>query len=85
MTEPVSATPDEIFDEIEQIRHRLSDTIDQLVDRANPKNIADRQKKKILAHYIDEHGNPRIENIMPPAAIAAAAVAGIVVLRRLLK
>ncbi len=85
MTEPIVGTPDELAAEIEQIRERLSDTIDELVWRAKPKNIANRQLEKIRAHFIDEHGNPRFENIMPPLVISAATLAGIAVLRRLLK
>ena len=85
MTEPLTATPDEIADEIEKIRDRLSDTIDELLWRTKPKNIAAKQWEKIRGHYIDEHGNPRFENIMPPARIAAVSIAGIVILRRLLR
>lgn len=85
MTEPLSGTPDELADEIEKIRARLSDTIDEFITRAKPKNIAARQLDKVRAHFIDDHGNPRFENIMPPAAIAAASLAGLIVLRRLLK
>ena len=85
MTEPVLGTPDELVDEIEKIRERLSDNIDELITRSKPKNIAARQLEKVRAHFIDEYGNPRFENIMPPAAITAASIAGIVILRRLLK
>lgn len=85
MTEPLSQTPDEIADQIEQIRDRLSDTIDELLWRTKPENIVARQKAKVRAHFIDDHGNPRFENIMPPAAITAGTIAGILVLRRLFR
>ena len=85
MTEPVLGTPDELVDEIDKIRERLSNNIDEFLNRSQPKNIAARQLDKVRAHFIDEFGNPRFENIMPPAVIAAASMAGIIVLRRLLK
>lgn len=80
-----SASPDELVDQIETIRNRLSDTIDELVDRANPKNIASRQISKVRSRFVDEAGHPRFENIVPPVVVTVAVIAGVVVLRRLLK
>lgn len=76
---------DVLEDEIEAIRQRLSDTIDELVDRSNPKNIAARQVARLKAHFVADDGSVRLENVVPVVAIGAATVAGIVVLRRLLR
>lgn len=86
MTEPnPNSSPDDLVIEIERIRDRLGLTIDELLDRSHPKNIAAKQANRIKARFVDESGHPRFENIVPPVVIGVAAVAGIVVLRRLLK
>ena len=74
---------DALVEEIEQIRLRLADTVDELVVRAHPRAIAQRAVGKVKAHFIDETGSPRMENIVPAVAGAAAVVAGIVFIRRL--
>lgn len=76
--------PDDLVDEIEQIRDRLADTVDALIDRSNPKNIARRSLENVKSRFIDETGSPRLENIMPIVGGAAAVIAGIVVIRKLL-
>lgn len=76
--------PDDLVDEIEEIRERLADTVDALIDRSNPKNIARRGVDKVKARFVDEAGSPRLENIVPIVGGAIAVVAGIVVLRKLL-
>ncbi len=78
-------TPDEIVDEIEQIRDRLSDTIDELVDRVKPANIMQRQVDRVKAHFVDPETGPRYENIVPVVTKTAGVLVGIIVLRRLLK
>lgn len=74
---------DELVDEIEQIRLRLANTVDELVDRAHPKSIARRSVQSIKARFVDEQGSPRFETIVPVVVGTAAVVAAIVVLRRL--
>lgn len=65
--------------EIEATRERLVDTIDQLVHRANPKTIANRQTASIKAHFVDlQTGQPRTENIIK---VVGGVVGFIVVLR----
>lgn len=76
--------PDDLVDEIEQIRDRLADTVDALIDRSNPKNIARRGLANVKARFVDETGSPRLENIMPIVGGTVAVVAGIVVIRKLL-
>jgi hypothetical protein len=76
--------PDDLVDEIEQIRERLASTVDQLIDRSNPKNIARRQFESVKARFVDETGSPRLENIAPVVGGIVAVVAGIVVVRKLI-
>jgi len=74
---------DELVDEIEQIRMRLASTVDELVDRARPKSIAQRSLASLKGRFVDPQGSPRFENIVPVVAGAAAIVTAIVVVRRL--
>lgn len=78
------ASPDQLVDEIEDIRLRLAGTIDELIDRSHPKNIARRQFAKVKDHFVAPDGSVRVENVVPVVAITAAVVGGIVVVRRLL-
>lgn len=79
------ARPDDLVDEIEEIRERLADTVDALIDRTSPKNIARRSLANLKAHFVDETGSPRLETIVPLVSGTVAVVAGIVVVRRLLR
>jgi hypothetical protein len=74
---------DELVDEIEQIRLRLADTVDELVDRAHPRSIAKRSLHNLRSRFVDEQGSPRFETIVPVVAGAAAVVTAIVIIRRL--
>ncbi|WP_308200694.1 DUF3618 domain-containing protein [Aeromicrobium fastidiosum] len=80
-----NAKPDDLVDEIDVIRDRLADTVDALIDRSNPKNVARRGLADLKAHFVDETGSPRLETIAPLVGGALAVVAGIVVLRRFLR
>ena len=79
------ANPDELVDEIDQIRDRLADTVDTLIDRTNPKNVARRSLADLKARFVDETGSPKLETILPVVGGAIAVVVGIVVVRRLLR
>ena len=74
---------DELVDEIEQIRLRLANTVDELVDRAHPRTIAQRSLHNVKSRFVDEQGSPRFETIVPVVAGTAAVVAVFVVIRRL--
>jgi hypothetical protein len=76
---------DALVDEIEQTREHLARTIDELVDRASPKNIASRQVDRVKARFVAPDGSPRFETIVPVVGGVVAVVAAAVVLRRLLK
>jgi hypothetical protein len=62
--------------DIEATRERLAGTIDQLVYRASPKTIANRQVTAVKAHFVDESGQPRTDNILK----VAGGVVGVIVL-----
>ena len=80
-----NAKPDDLVDEIDVIRDRLADTVDALIDRSNPKNVARRSLADLKARFVDETGSPRLETIAPLVGGALVVVAGIVVLRRFLR
>lgn len=79
------AKPDDLVDEIDEIRERLADTVDALIDRTNPRNIARRGLYSVRSRFVDETGSPRLETIVPLVGGAIAVVAGIIVIRRLVR
>lgn len=69
--------------EIEETREQLASTIDQLLYRASPKTIVNRQIAAIKAVYVDpETGEPRTGNIAKTVGGVLGAVAVMVVLRK---
>ena len=74
--------PDRIEQDIEQTRARLASTIDQLVDRTNPKNVVKREVNAVKRTFVDEQGNPRTENILKVVGGVAGFVALVVVIRK---
>lgn len=79
-----TAPTDDLVDEIEQIRERLAGTVDQLVDRTNPKNIARRGLADVKAKFVAPDGSVRFETVVPVVLGVVGTVAAIVVLRRVL-
>ncbi|MET0766509.1 MAG: DUF3618 domain-containing protein [Aeromicrobium sp.] len=79
------ARPDDQVAEIEAIREHLADTVDALIDRTSPKNIARRGLANLKARFVDETGSPRLETIVPLVGGTVAVIAGIVVIRKLLR
>jgi len=80
-----NARPDDLIDEIEEIRERLAGTVDALIDRTNPKNVARRAVANLKGRFIDETGSPKLDTIVPVVGGTIAVVVGIVVVRRLLR
>jgi hypothetical protein len=68
--------------EIEQTRQHLAATIDQLVYRASPKTIANREIATLKAHFVDAQGNPRTDNILKVAGAVVGFVVFVVVARK---
>lgn len=69
--------PDSIEREIEQARDALAVTLDQLGQRASPKRLVESGKQTVSAKLAD----PRVRY----ALIAAGALVGLLVLRKLLR
>ncbi len=76
------AAPESIESDIEQTRERLAQTIDQLLERTNPKNVVKRQIADVKAFFVDAEGNPRTENILKVAAGVGGFVGVVVVIRK---
>ena len=71
--------------EMEQARVRLAATIDQLVHRASPKNIARREVATVKGFFVDEHGAPRRGNIAKVAGGVAGFAVVFVAIRKIVK
>lgn len=68
--------------EIEQTRERLAATIDQLLHRASPKTIAQREVASVKGYFVDPSGAPRQDNILKVAGGVAVAVTFFLLVRR---
>lgn len=79
------AQSDDLVDEIEQIRSRLAGTVDQLIERTNPRNILRRRLDDTKDRFVDESGSPRLENIIPVVAGAIAVIGALIVIRRIVR
>lgn len=79
------AKPDDLVGEIDEIRDRLADTVDALIDRTNPKNAARRGLDSLKGRFVDETGSPKMGTIAPLVGGTIVVIAGIVVIRRLLR
>ncbi len=75
--------PDAIVRDIEATRDRLAVAIDEIVERANPKNAARRKLEKVKARFVNDDGSPRFEAIAPVAGAALGTRVLLVVVRRL--
>lgn len=79
------AKNDELVDEIEQIRDRLADTVDALIDRTNPRHIARRSLSSFKGRFVEPDGSPRMGTIGPLVGGTVAVIGVIVVIRRLVR
>jgi len=71
-------SPAEIEAEIERTRARLAGTVDAIVDRVTPRNVARRTMALAKAQVRDEDGGLRNDRV---AVIAIALVVGLVLVR----
>jgi Protein of unknown function (DUF3618) len=74
--------PASIEDDMEATRQRLAATIDQLVYRASPKTIANREMATLRAHFVDAQGNPRTDNILKVAGAVVGFAVFVLVMRK---
>jgi hypothetical protein len=75
-------SPDALVDDIEKTRDQLAETIDALVDRASPANIASRQLDRLKAQFVAEDGSPRVDQISKAAGAVLGFLTVIVLIRR---
>lgn len=76
-------TPDQISTEIAEVRNRLAGTIDQLVYRAKPKTIVQRQLESTKASFQNADGSLKTDMVVKVVGIALGAVATIIALRKI--
>jgi hypothetical protein len=76
-------TAEQIEADIAATRLRLASTVDELVDRANPKNVALRQVEQAKAQVFDEQGQLRTQKIVAVAGAVVGVVGVLLVIRRL--
>jgi len=74
--------PDALVDDIEHTRDQLAATIDALLDRTNPKNVAQRMLERAKAQFVATDGSPRMDQIGKAAGAVAGFVVVIVLIRR---
>lgn len=80
---PADRTPDQIAADIATTRNRLAGTIDQLVYRAKPKTILERQIASTKASFYDSQGALKKDKIAMIAGVAVGVVAVIVAIRKI--
>jgi len=75
-------SPDTIVDDIEHTRDQLAATIDALVDRAHPRNIAARQLAALRAQFVTDDGSLRKDQIAKLSGAVVGLVGVVLVIRR---
>jgi hypothetical protein len=80
---PVSKTTAQIEADIAATRARLAATVDELVDKAHPKNVAKRQVEQAKAQVYDEQGNLRTQKLIAVGGAVAGALGVLLVIRGL--
>jgi Protein of unknown function (DUF3618) len=69
--------------EMDEIRERLAGNIDQLVYRANPKTIVNREIDQVKGFFIDaETGEPRQDNILKVVGGVVGFITLMVIIRK---
>ncbi len=68
--------------EMEETRERLAATIDELVERTNPRNVVQRRVAEVKAVFVDEKGDPRTDNVLKVVGGVFGFVGVLVLIRR---
>jgi anti-sigma factor RsiW len=76
-------TAEQIEADIAATRARLASTVDELVDRANPRNVARREVEKAKAQVFDERGQLRTQKIVAIGGAAVGVIGLLLLIRRL--
>ncbi len=78
-------SPDDIVRDIEDNREQLALTIDALVDRTSPKNIARRALASVKATFFSPDGSPRVANFAKVGGAVVGVVAAVLVVRHVVR
>lgn len=84
---PVSTQPRTMADiqsEMDATRARLTNTLNDLQEAVQPKNIVKRQTEKIRDYYVDEFGAVRPERVVKTAAIVVGTVIAVRITKRVI-
>jgi anti-sigma factor RsiW len=76
-------TTEQIEADIAATRARLASTVDELVDRAHPKNVAKRQVEQARAQVFDERGQLRTQKLVAVAGAAVGLLGMLLMIRKL--
>ncbi|NEA31302.1 DUF3618 domain-containing protein [Streptomyces sp. SID13031] len=76
-------TTEQIEADIAATRARLASTVDELVDRAHPKNVAKRQVEQARAQVFDERGQLRTQKLVAVGAAAVGVLGMLIMIRKL--
>ncbi len=79
--QPAPRSLADIESDMDATRARLSATLDELKVAASPKNLADRQVRKVREFYVDEYGALRVDHV----AATVGVVVGLIVVRKVWK
>jgi hypothetical protein len=77
-----SDNPDVLVRNIEQTREQLAVTIDALVERTSPKNVAQRALDDLKSRFFERDGSPKVDAFAKVGGAVAGVVVVFVVLRR---
>jgi hypothetical protein len=69
--------------DIAATRARLASTVDELVDRAHPKNVVKRQVEQAKAQVFDERGELRTQKLLAVGGAVVGVVGMLLMIRRL--
>lgn len=76
-------TAEQIEADIAATRARLASTVDELVERAHPKNVAKRQVEQARAQVFDERGELRTQKLVAVGAAAVGVIGMLLMIRKL--
>ncbi len=83
MSDTQARSPEQIEADIAATRARLASTVDELVDRAHPRNVAKRQVEQAKAQVFDERGELRTQKLVAVGAAVVGVVGVLVMIRKL--
>lgn len=80
-----SGKPEDLVAEIEQVREHLASSVDSLVERVSPKNVAGRAISDLKSKFVDPDGKPRLETIGPVVGGVLVFAGVVVAIRKIVR